>query len=264
MKLKIIFLVVFTTGAFILSSCKEDKPEPATLSTTEATEITSNSIATGGNITLDGGADITARGVCWSTSQNPTIAGPKVQSATGSGIFTVSITGLTPSTTYYARAFATNEAGTAYGNEITFTTLSPPPVPTITFNSNTLWIHPTDNAVDVKWADDQFIITGATSLTDGKANTTTIVNILGAGTYAAKICDDLEAFGHSDWYLPSRDELSAMEDNKTAIGNFDTGKAYWSSSEYADYYAFIVYFNNGMHVNTMKNNIHNLRCIRKQ
>jgi hypothetical protein len=264
MKIKIIILAVFTVGAFILSSCKEDKPEPATLSTTEATEISANSAATGGNITLDGGADITSRGVCWDTTPNPTTAASKVQSGTGTGSFTVSITGLNAATTYYIRAFAINEAGTAYGNEISFTTLNPPPVPTISFNSNTLWIYPTDNSVDVKWADDQFIITGATSLIDGKANTTTIISVLGAGTYAAKICDDLEAFGHSDWYLPSRDELSAMEDNQTSIGNFDTEKGYWSSSEYADYYAFIVYFNNGMYVNTMKNNIHNVRCIRKQ
>ena len=77
----------------------------------------------GGNIT-DGGASVTARGVVWNTSQNPTIAlSTKTIDGTGTGNFSSAISGLTPNTTYYLRAYATNSAGTAYGNEITFTTM---------------------------------------------------------------------------------------------------------------------------------------------
>jgi hypothetical protein len=177
--------------------------------------------------------------------------------------FTAELLGLQPATQYYVRAYATTGEGTAYGNVLSFTTAAPPPTPVITFQGNQLWIHPTDNGTVKKWADDSFIITDATSLTDGKANRTKIVTTLGAGDYAAKICDELTAFGHSDWYLPSRQELEAMEDTKSLIGNFDTGKGYWSSTEYANYYAYIVYFSNGMYINVSKTQEHNVRCVRK-
>ncbi|MBK8786551.1 MAG: hypothetical protein IPN43_08660 [Chitinophagaceae bacterium] len=94
-----------------------------TLTTTPLTSITSTTATSGGNITDDGGAIITARGVCWSTSANPTVAlSTKTSNGTGSGIFASIITGLTATTTYYVRAYATNSEGTAYGNEISFTT----------------------------------------------------------------------------------------------------------------------------------------------
>jgi uncharacterized protein (TIGR02145 family) len=99
------------------------------ITTTSVSAITNTTSTTGGNITSDGGATITARGVVWSTSINPTIAlSTKTTDGTGPGTFTSNITGLTPNTTYYVRAYATNSVGTAYGNEISFTTL---PIPTV-------------------------------------------------------------------------------------------------------------------------------------
>lgn len=93
------------------------------LSTTDISSKTSTSAISGGNITNQGGSAITARGVCWSTSHDPTIALPtKTSDGTGTGSFTSSITNLTANTTYYVRAYATNSAGTAYGNEVSFTT----------------------------------------------------------------------------------------------------------------------------------------------
>ena len=77
----------------------------------------------GGTITSDGGASVTERGVCWSTAHNPTISDSKTSDGMGTGTFTSSISGLNSVTTYYVRAYATNSAGIAYGNEITFTTL---------------------------------------------------------------------------------------------------------------------------------------------
>jgi uncharacterized protein (TIGR02145 family) len=92
------------------------------LTTQTITNITTISASSGGNITSAGGGTITARGVCWSTSTGPTINNTKTSDGTGVGSFVSSLTGLTYATTYYLRAYATNSAGTAYGNEVTFTT----------------------------------------------------------------------------------------------------------------------------------------------
>ncbi len=95
-----------------------------TVMTTEISSITSNSASSGGNVTSDGGADVTAKGVCWSTTANPTTNDSKTTDGSGTGSFTSSMTGLSPGTTYHVRAYATNSAGTAYGSEETFTTAS--------------------------------------------------------------------------------------------------------------------------------------------
>jgi len=101
--------------------CKKDKDMP-TLTTTAVTAITTTAASSGGNITDDGGAEVTARGICWGTTSGPTTTGSKTSDGTGIGSFTSSITGLTPNTKYYVRAYATNSEGTAYGNEVDFTT----------------------------------------------------------------------------------------------------------------------------------------------
>lgn len=114
--------------------------QPATipvLTTANITAITQNSATSGGTITSDGAASITARGVCWSTSANPTIANSKTTNDTGIGVFTSSITGLTIGTTYYVRAYATNSTGTAYGNQIVFTTTNIPTLTTIAVSAKT-------------------------------------------------------------------------------------------------------------------------------
>jgi len=92
------------------------------LTTSDLTAVTSTSASGGGNITNDGGASITARGVCWSTSQNPTVSDNKTSDGTGTGSFTSAITGLTAGTTYYVRAYATNSVGTGYGNQVSVIT----------------------------------------------------------------------------------------------------------------------------------------------
>lgn len=97
-------------------------PAVATLTTDAATAVTMTEATTGGNITANGGSAITSRGVVYGTSAEPTLLDQVVNSGTGTGTFTANLTGLYPGTTYYARAFATNAAGTAYGDEITFDT----------------------------------------------------------------------------------------------------------------------------------------------
>ena len=102
--------------------CVRDTLSLPTLTTTAASSITTTTATTGGNITNDGGASITVRGVCWSTSANPTIADSITTGGTGAGIFTSALTGLTANTTYYIRAYATNSVGTGYGAQLSFTT----------------------------------------------------------------------------------------------------------------------------------------------
>lgn len=91
--------------------------------TTQAVSSVTQTTATGnGNVTNDGGTAITERGVCWNTSTNPTTANSKATSAGTTGAYTVSMTGLTQSTLYYARAYAINSVGTSYGANTIFIT----------------------------------------------------------------------------------------------------------------------------------------------
>ena len=100
-----------------------DKLLPTVTTTAEVTDITVSSATCGGEVTFEGNVAVTACGVCWSTSQNPTIEDSKTTNGEGVGSYTSNMTNLEHNTTYYVRAYATNEVGTAYGKEVTFTTL---------------------------------------------------------------------------------------------------------------------------------------------
>jgi hypothetical protein len=96
-----------------------------TVTTAQVTNIGATYVISGGNVLSDGGAAVIARGVCWGTSSNPTISDSHTFDGNETGIFISEVIGLTPNSSYYIRAYATNSEGTGYGNEITFTTLSP-------------------------------------------------------------------------------------------------------------------------------------------
>lgn len=118
---KFIFAVTcFLSAALILTGCK--KEDPPVVTTAEVTEVSLNTAVTGGNVTSDGGAEITARGVCWGKIQMPTTSDNYTSDGTGTGEFISNITGLEEGTTYYVRAYATNSEGTSYGEEVSFTT----------------------------------------------------------------------------------------------------------------------------------------------
>lgn len=103
----------------VRSTLKSDIP---TVTTLAVDNISFKSAEGGGNVTLSGGLAVTERGLCWSTSHNPTVSDSHANNGTSTGSFSVTMTGLEPSTIYYVRAYAVNDNGTAYGNEMSFTT----------------------------------------------------------------------------------------------------------------------------------------------
>ena len=111
------------TGNRTLVAQFQNNTAVPTVSTNQVINITQTSATGGGKVTSDGGASVTERGVCWSTSHNPTTADSHANSGTaGMGPFSVNMNGLTANTTYYVRAYAINSTGTSYGNEVSFTT----------------------------------------------------------------------------------------------------------------------------------------------
>ncbi|MEI6347710.1 MAG: DUF1566 domain-containing protein [Bacteroidota bacterium] len=207
-----------------------------TVTTATFSDIKGNSAKAGGSVTNNGGSTITAQGLCWSTSVTPTISNSITTS------FTDIMTGLTPNTVYYVRAYATNIAGTGYGAQISFnsgkligSTFGGGLVFYNDGNSHGLVCANADQATGATWGCNGTAIGGtSTSINSGATNTNAIV--LGCSTIgiAAKLCYDLVLNTYSDWYLPSKDELNLMYVNLKiqSLGSFDTG-LYWSSSEYS-------------------------------
>lgn len=99
---------------------------PPSVSTGLVSYVTATTATCGGTVMADGGANVTARGVCWNTLHGPTVLNGHTTDGTGAGNFSSSLTGLTAGTTYYVRAYATNNDGTAYGAEVSFTTTTSP------------------------------------------------------------------------------------------------------------------------------------------
>ena len=222
----------------------------AGLTTTDKSSVTAISAVSGGNITSDGGSNVTARGICWSKSPNPTIADSKTTDGQGIGTYSSSMTGLELYTMYYVRAYATNSVGTSYGNEISFRTqglpigstyqggkifyvLQPGDPGYVADQEHGFIAAPADQSTGIAWYSAGLVVTGATAtaLGTGSANTNTIVTSQGAGSYAARLCYDLESGGYSDWYLPGKDELHKLYLSFGIVDGLIYNGYYWSSSE---------------------------------
>jgi uncharacterized protein (TIGR02145 family) len=124
-------VILLILSIFLIHSCKKDKPTPPVLTTTAISAITKTTGASGGNIISDGGTTVVSRGVCWSTNNTPTLSDNKTLDGAGVGSFVSAITGLTAGTTYFVRAYATNDSETGYGMAMSFTT-QPAIIPTLT------------------------------------------------------------------------------------------------------------------------------------
>lgn len=175
--------IVLITGLLLIFafSCKKEKikatlPTVVTVSTSGILDATAKS---GGEISSDGGASITAKGVVWGTSPSPTISLPtKTNDGSGNSAFVSEMTNLTKNTTYYVRAYATNSAGTAYGNEISFSTLN------VDLSNGLAGYYPfTGNANDSSGNNVHGVVTGAQLTTDRKGTANCAYSFNGTNQY---------------------------------------------------------------------------------
>lgn len=172
---------------------------------TTAPTISGNNAITGGNITSDGGFPITARGVCYGTLPNPDLTGTyyHTENGSGTGHFQSQIT-LSQGLIYYVRAYATNANGTVYGQQVVaahpYDTL-----PTFTYNGHVYKVAPNPGTT--------------MTFDDAKA-----------------YCENLTAYGYSDWKMPTETEFSIMCANQASIKGFSYVETfhswYWTSTIY--------------------------------
>jgi len=250
-------------------------PNPVlpTVTTTAVTNTTQTTANSGGNVTSDGGSTVTARGVCWSTSSNPTTTNSHTIDGVGIGVFVSSISGLTQNTLYHVRAYATNSTGTAYGNDLDFTTSTTAFSIGQSYGGGIIFYidgtsqhglisATSDQSTGTHWGCLGTFISGtSTAIGTGQTNTTAIVNGCNEVGIAARICDNLVLNGYGDWFLPSLDELQQMYIQKNIIGNFSYG-SYWSSSDYSIANAWKLGFDYGVPDNNTKLNNLGVRAIR--
>lgn len=165
---------------------------PPVVQTSPVSQITPTTALSGGNVTGDGGLEITARGVCWNTNGTPTIYQNSSSDSTGLGIYESNVLNLQPSTVYYLRAYATNNKGTSYGDEVSFITLPPGP-PVVTTNSVLYSSHTSVNCTGEVISDGGYTVTQKGFCWDTVSNPTlsnmSIQSGNGPGLFSTTITD---------------------------------------------------------------------------
>jgi len=246
--------------------------------TTQPVVESSHKWISGGSSLYSPAAPVTAKGVCWSTNQNPTISDNKTSDGTGATGYASTVS-FSINTTYYVRAYAINSFGTGYGNQVTFTTgiaIGLNHGGGIIFDIDGTSQHglvaaTVDQSTAIPWAPGSLFTTATTanSTADGATNTTKIINVYGnSGSYAAKLCRDYRGGGFSDWFLPSSSQLQALSSYQDVVGGFPPhifagAFNYWSSTEY-DYFRALDQNYNYMfnYNNPQKNQLNYVRAIR--
>ena len=265
------------------------------VTTTAVTEITNFTATCGGEVDFDGGLNVTTRGTCWSTSPNPKTSGSKTTDGSGKGAFTSLLTGLSPNTTYFVRAYAINNTGTVYGNEITLTTLNadcPASVLYDGYSYHTImhhgqcWLAENLRTNNVEFKNSP----GNDNEWNSLKNYGYLYKWSTAGGLAGQTSDSVRTRGicPSGWGIPSyKDWRNVIDDgngiitnaasawnklkltlagsyNANAFYHQDQAGAYWSAREYASGYAW------GMEMNPhhadmnmiSKNGYYPVRCIK--
>ena len=192
-----------------------------TVTTTNVT-MSGGSVVSGGNVTSDGGYPVTARGICYGVYPNPDLSGAYTHTTDGSGTgYYTSIIDTTLGTELYVRAYATNANGTSYGEQVVMN-LEYLRLPTFTFNGHTYRVAP-----------------------DPHTSYTQYISWVAANTY----CENLTAYGYSDWRMPTQSEMETMYQNRNNIGGF-IYNAYTSQHDYYSYYhtSTIAPANLGLHI----------------
>jgi hypothetical protein len=272
-------ITVIATAVVILISitgCKKQSGKPSArlpeLTTNAPTDITAISASCGGLVINEGGQSTWRRGISWDTISNPAnYSFGNWNGGAGTGNFSFPMIGLTPLTKYYVRAWAENSAGIAYGNEVSFSTpalvIGGKALDGIVFEIDNTGLHglacaPTDQE-EVSWSNGDYVATGAVAPYNGYGNTGFILNAQGSGIYAASICVTYEWPLGSDyiWYLPSKDELNKLYNQRNVIGGFSDGD-YWSSTEFDTTKAWLKDFSDGKETASDKAIVHHVRAIR--
>jgi uncharacterized protein (TIGR02145 family) len=178
-------------------------PAVPSLTTREILNITNTTATGGGSITNDGGRTVSVKGICWSTSPNPTTSNSKTTDGTGTATFASFMTGLSASVTYYVRAYATNSTGTGYGNQQTFTASSTSntlPVVTSTSVTGLTTVQATFNAEVNSQGGGTVTERGAVWNTNGNptVNSNRVPSGAGTGVYTASI---IGLSGGSNYYV---------------------------------------------------------------
>jgi len=278
----IVLFFVFIISSF--TSCIKDEDyktnaiDPSTapvIITSPVSDVTNVSARCGGKITEDGGSIILKRGICWSTLPNPTLNDENTANGAGIGSFTSTMTGLTLGTTYYVRAYATNNVSTSYGPQQVFSTSATYTMGIKHAGGVIFYLDSTmehglicaeiDQSTSASWGCSTQEISGAdlSSIGSGSSNTADIVTECSSSSSAAAICSNLTLNGYNDWFLPSKDELKLIFNN-LKLGGISTFRntAYWSSTEMTNSFAWQVIFTDGNSQGGGKNSSCAVRAVR--
>ena len=244
-----LFVGFIMLALVLLCSCSDDsttgpsESKAPTVTTLNVSAVTMTTAECGGNITSDGGANVTARGVCWSTNTTPTTNDNITSDGTGTGSFASSLAGLTNGTQYYVRAYATNSVGTGYGDTQSFTTDAAPATMTdvdgnvykvVTIGSQ-VWMAENLRVTHYRNGDEipydssrnwSGLTTGAYCKYDNSDDTAAIYGLL-YNWYAAT---DIRNIAPAGWHVPSQAEWEALDAylGENAGGKLkETGMDHW-------------------------------------